>query len=73
MLSLVRQLGGLGKKLEGEKVYKKTRIREKPNLLTDEDISTYIFVSAGVKKGADSIFFASSLPNPPCRRRHRNY
>ena len=40
------------------KVYilKKYRIRETPNLMTDADRSTNVFVSAGVKKGADSIF-----------------
>ena len=36
---------------------KKTRIRESPNLSTDADSSTNILVFAGVKKGADSIFF----------------
>ena len=35
----------------------KSRIRETPNLLTDADSSTNIFVSAGVKKGTNSIFF----------------
>ena len=35
---------------------KKFRIRDTPNLLTDADSSTDIFVSAGVKKGADSNF-----------------
>ena len=34
---------------------KKSRTRETPNLSTDADSSTNIFVSAGVKKGADSI------------------
>ena len=32
----------------------KSRIRETSNLLTDADSSTNVFVSAGVKKGADS-------------------
>ena len=36
---------------------KKSRIRELPNLLTDAESSTNIFVSAGIKKGADSMFF----------------
>ena len=35
----------------------KSSIRETLNLSTDEDSSTNIFDSAGVKKGADSIFF----------------
>ena len=37
---------------------KKSRIRETPNLSTDGDSSIDVFVSTGVKKGADSIFFA---------------
>ena len=37
---------------------KESRIQETMNLLNDADSSTNIFVSAGVKKGADSIFFA---------------
>ena len=42
---------------------KKSRTRETPNLSTDADSSTYIFGSAGVKKGGDSIsyFFYLSL------------
>ena len=39
---------------------KKSRIRETPNLSTDADSSTDIFVSAGVKKGADMIFLGDS-------------
>ena len=35
----------------------KSRIRETPNLSNDADSSTNIFVSACVKKEADSIFF----------------
>ena len=38
---------------------KKSRIRETKNLSTDADSSTDIFVSAGVKKGADSNFYAA--------------
>ena len=49
---------------------KKSRIRETPNLLTDADSSTDIFVTAGVKKGADRIFFFCQkmfrLPMPRC-------
>ena len=36
---------------------KRSRIRETLNLSTDADSSTDIFVSAGVKKGVESIFF----------------
>ena len=43
---------------------KKSHIRETPNLSTDADSSTNIFVSAGIKKGADSILFA---PPPPSK------
>ena len=35
----------------------KSRIRQTPNLLTDADSSTDIFVFDGVKKRADSNFF----------------
>ena len=38
--------------------YGKSHIWETPNLLTEADSSTNIFVSAGVKKGAHSIFLA---------------
>ena len=34
-----------------------SRTRETPNLSTDADSSTDILIFAGVKKGADSIFF----------------
>ena len=37
---------------------KKSRIRETPNLLNEAESSTNVFVSAGVKKGDDSILFA---------------
>jgi hypothetical protein len=50
-----------------KKPYEKTRIRETPNLLTDADSSTDIFVSAGVKKGADCIFFLF-LDTPPSKK-----
>ena len=40
---------------------KKFNIRETLNLLNDADSSTNIFVFAGVKKGADSIFFRSPV------------
>ena len=40
---------------------KKSRIRETPSFSTDEDSSTNIFVSAGVKKGADSKFFFANF------------
>ena len=43
--------------LQRPNIKKKSRIQETPNLLTNADSSTNIFVSAGVKKGADSIFF----------------
>ena len=36
---------------------KKSRIQETPNLSTDVDSITNIFVSAGVRKGADRNFF----------------
>ena len=36
----------------------KSCTQETPNLSTDADSSTNIFVSAGIKEGADSIFFA---------------
>ena len=36
---------------------KKSRIRETPNLSTDADSKTNIFVSAGVQEGADSVLF----------------
>ena len=39
------------------KLLKKSGIQETLNLSTDADSSTDIFVSAGVKKGADSICF----------------
>ena len=39
-------------------MFKKNRIRKTPNLSTDADSSTDIFVLAGVKKEADSNFFA---------------
>ena len=35
---------------------KKSCTQETPNLSTDADSSTDIFISAGVKKGADSLF-----------------
>ena len=35
---------------------KNSCIRETPNLSTDEDSSTVCIVSAGIRKGADSIF-----------------
>ena len=43
---------------------RKCRIRETPNALTNAESSTNIFVSSGVKIGADSIFFVKifSLP-----------
>ena len=41
-------------------IIKKSCIRATPNHLTDADSSTDIYVSAGVKKGADSIFFGPS-------------
>ena len=40
---------------------KKSCIRETPKLSTDADSSTDIFVSAGVKKGADSNFLVCLL------------
>ena len=43
----------------------RSRIRETPNLLTDADSSTNIFVSAGIKKGADSFFFFCPQKNSP--------
>ena len=55
---------------------KKSRIRETQNLLTNAVSSTDIFVSAGVKKGANSIFFCSTTtttrpnrPSGPIRRK----
>ena len=42
---------------------KKSGIRETLNLSTDADSSTNIFVSVGVKKGADSIFFTPQWAN----------
>ena len=41
----------------------KSRIRETPNLSTDADSSTNILVSAGIKKGADSIFVLAKKNN----------
>ena len=41
---------------------KKSHIQETPNLSTDADNSTDIFVSAVVKKGADSNFLISPPP-----------
>ena len=43
----------------------KSRIRETPNILTDVDSSTNIFISAGVKKGADRIFLLPKFHPPP--------
>ena len=47
------------------KTPKKSRIWETPTLSTDADSSIDFLVSAGVKKGAVSIFFASPPPLPP--------
>ena len=44
---------------------KKSRIRETQNLLSDADSRTNIFVSAGVKKGADNFFLAKEKKSPP--------
>ena len=41
---------------------KKSRIRETPNLSTDADSNTNIFVSAGIKKGANKIFTRLNRP-----------
>ena len=43
--------------MQKKKLKNKSRIRETPNLSTDADSSTDIFVSAAVKKEADSIFY----------------
>ena len=40
---------------------KKSGIRDTMNLLTDADSNTNIFLSAGVKKGADNNFFLLPL------------
>ena len=40
----------------------KSRLRETRNLSNDADSITDIFVSAGVKKGANSIFFLGGGP-----------
>ena len=46
---------------------RKSRKRETLNLSTNADSSTNIFVSAGVKKGADSIFLGKSyIENNNC-------
>ena len=53
----------------GRNQAKKSRIRETKNVSTDADSSTNIFVSAGVKKGADSIFFWRRRRSHRCRGR----
>ena len=40
---------------------KKNCIRETPNLSTDTDSSTDIFVSAGVKKGLKKLHFSNTV------------
>ena len=56
-------------------IFFKSRIRETLNLSTNADSSTDIFVSAGVKKGADINFLFASPPpkllfsNPPFKER----
>ena len=50
------------KKIAVKLFFFKSRIRETLNLLTTADSSTDIFVSAGVKKGADSIYLVFTPP-----------
>ena len=50
-----------GPKKNQQRKNKKSGIRETPNLLTDSDSSTNIFVSIGVKRGADSILLVPPL------------
>ena len=46
--------------MEKETLDKKSSICETPNLLTNADSSSDIFLSAGVDKGADSTYFVFS-------------